>query len=902
MADFTNAGFETGDTTGWNPDVTETCTATVVSTPSPHAGTYSLKLDRTTIGYAWVYQNVSTTDTTLKFWLNVISKDEDADFFVTASDADDNTVTKNLSDLGYESGWTLADVSIATLTNRSSPVRFDFYIAGALLDEPGQITVLLDDVDLDSPGVIPAATLATATSMSGELHGTALALSATMATGTTITPLLHADKKLAATLATGTNLHSDAGSIGVPVQLAATMATSTTLTPKLSALLHFDNRQTLNFDTGSVAFTVGQTISSTTATYQFVSGSTEFTVGETITGATTGFHGVLLAYTVTFDDWGGGTATGTIQIAGQNGTFNYGEILNGSVSGNDCATAISRIALTTYSGVIESIVVESGTWGGGDAAGTLILTGVLGTVVNNATLTDGAGGAALVAGAAEYAGPYIVSWTVEKGIENPYGTATIVLDGVEAVTSCASYKDTELICKDHEGTDQSVFFGFVPDSGVQSDYDQDTTTVTAYDYGWYLANQRVPTEHLSSVTWDGTNEKITYYEPSVMVTYLLGGSLWQWTTGIYPLYIIPVPDWTVSTPAKGWAWDRTYTIFQAIKEMESYLNYVWGTYYYNGMYQAGYFCPLADIDTYSGAPAAVTFTGTTTNDYVMSIRVSRPGSIKYNRVRVIGNRNKRIINFKQGTVNFTAGTVVLDGTTGATATMIGSATVISGSWGAGTAAGYIIISYDRTASFCDGNNLSSVSESGAAVMNGNDQFYALYDVYEPAPKESDGVIGLDERPREYYETLDEECDSTSLIEARRDDLYTYHCNSDSNDYTVVLADRCDLRLWQKIKFIGYAQIPEEWMRITHIRYENTFEQGMLVTVTCQNDAYLTAGRRLRKSGVNTDADDIKKIVEALIEKKIKVGGCDILKVEGEGITIEMENGEVTTTSRSPTAL
>ncbi|MBC8228940.1 hypothetical protein H8E77_05250 [bacterium] len=68
------------------------------------------------------------------------------------------------------------------------------------------------------------------------------------------------------------------------------------------------------------------------------SGSVEFTVGETLTGATSAHTGVVVAYHLTSGTWGGGDAAGTVYAKQASGAF-QAEDLNGSTGGANMASA-----------------------------------------------------------------------------------------------------------------------------------------------------------------------------------------------------------------------------------------------------------------------------------------------------------------------------------------------------------------------------------------------------------------------------------------------------------------------------------------------------------------------------------------------------------------------------------
>lgn len=73
-------------------------------------------------------------------------------------------------------------------------------------------------------------------------------------------------------------------------------------------------------------------------TLDFDSGSVEPQVGETLTGATSGAVGKVISVTVTGGTWGGGNAEGSIELGAVTGTFQDNENIDGSVGGANMLT------------------------------------------------------------------------------------------------------------------------------------------------------------------------------------------------------------------------------------------------------------------------------------------------------------------------------------------------------------------------------------------------------------------------------------------------------------------------------------------------------------------------------------------------------------------------------------
>ena len=571
----------------------------------------------------------------------------------------------------------------------------------------------------------------------------------------------------------------------------------------------------------------------------FTAGSSEFQVGETVTGDTSGATGTVIAVDVTSGSWAGSDAAGTILIEDVEGVFEDGEDLNGSVSGDD------------------------------------------------ATEADGS---------QERITPKVVSKAVWKGINDVYWTAHVDLYGLYAYTANANYRELLVSMVDHLGASNEIFNGFVPLQGLVQNPGENITSLTAFSHSWYLANQYVPDAWRGTAIWNtyGATGYLTFYEPSVIVTGLLGGALYNLVTGIRPTYINTVTDWgTSDRPERGFAWRPSASKWDAIQEICDYLGYafdvIWNP---TNRRQDGSFCDIADIDTYMGIPAAVTFAHDASPGYVLNVHKEKRGTEQINRVRVQGRRNKRILHFVTGTTEFTAADTVVDGGTGATATII-SCTLTAGAWD-GTGVGYLIISYDRTGDYLDGNTIISTLGAGwgEAVMQGNSVPYELYDEY-PYYIESAEVSNEDgDRPRERFFELEDEWDSTPLIQAKCQEYYDLF-SLDASNYTVTWRDRCDLRLWQKVKLIGFSDIPEDWMRIVHIRYEERDAGNVIVTAVLNNADYVMSQRKMRRSLKPDDVSAIEAMIQAILDKNLKVDDATVLKVDGEYYSVELVDGQIT---------
>lgn len=575
----------------------------------------------------------------------------------------------------------------------------------------------------------------------------------------------------------------------------------------------------------------------------FDGGSSEIIVGETVTGATSGATGTVTLVVVTGGTWGGGDAEGYILIDTASGVFENNEEIDGSTSGNDAVEVNGDMTRITPK------VIEKSCW---------------------------------------------------KSIDEVYWQASLLLDGLYAFSDVAGFKELYIDMPDHTATSQRVFYGFIPNQGIVQNPADNTTRLTAYSHAYNLANQFIPDEYRDTVEWvpSGASGYVTFSDPSVPITAFLGGALWNLTTGIQPQNILTITDWgTSDIPIRGFAWGPEVNKWQAIQEMADYCGYVFEVLYDSSLEHAvAEFCAVDDIDTYIGTPAAVTFDKDDAAKYVLNVSKERRGTEMINRVRVQGRRNKRILNFVDGVTEFTAGHTVVDGLTGAEATII-SCTKTAGAWG-GTAIGYLIISYDRTGDFVHDSTIIDALGAGfgQATMQGNSVIYETYDECTHSV-ESPAVTNLEERARERFFQLEEEYDSTPLIEAKCLAYYDMYA-LDPTPYNVTFRDRCDLRLWQKVKLTSFTEIPEDWMRIVSIRYTQRSGGAVDVSCTLNNADYVIAQRKMRRSLKNNDVTEIEKIVKAILAKKeVKVG--EAMKVQGEGITIELQDGGRVVVGRAP---
>lgn len=136
----------------------------------------------------------------------------------------------------------------------------------------------------------------------------------------------------------------------------------------------------------------------------FTNGNQAPSVGDILTGATSGVRGTVVAVYLQSGSWGSGDAAGKIYLKAVDerlsfntgsGAFTVGQTVTGASSG--------------ATGIIIAVVVTSGSWGGGDAAGYLVIRGGNGynyTISPSENITDPLGGLAKATGDGSAKAPF----------------------------------------------------------------------------------------------------------------------------------------------------------------------------------------------------------------------------------------------------------------------------------------------------------------------------------------------------------------------------------------------------------------------------------------------------------------------------------------------------------------
>lgn len=161
--------------------------------------------------------------------------------------------------------------------------------------------------------------------------------------------------------------------------------------------------------------------------------------------------------------------------------------------------------------------------------------------------------------------------------------------------------------------------------------------------------------------------------------------------------------------------------------------------------------------------------------------------------------------------------------------------------------------------------------------------------------ETPDVTNGDEIPVEFVESSGA-FTTAAQVQARAEELLDYF-STEAKTYTVVLKNRVDLELLQKVRFIGWTEIPETSMRIISIAYtidDATATKKVQIQVT--SETKLSQIRRMYR-GMNPDP---LSEAEALFDVKAAsmpgndVGTITAINDDGTEATVLLEDGRTVT--------
>lgn len=877
-----NGTFETGDFTGWDT----LGDGYSVQTITKRSGSYAAKLESSGAeDEAGISQNIDATDVvSITVWYNVTSLSGTAQFRILLYDG---TTTVPVTIEAATSGWastTFDDEDIALLTDREGygidiQIYADTYSAGE------SCIGFVDDVSAEIPNYIAlSGTGSTASTGIGPINGTALELAGTGATASTGTGLICGVYLVLA--GTGATASTGTGRVSRYVALVGTGATDTTADAILKLFLDIENHQVLSFD----------------------SGSTAFTIGETLTGGTSGATGTVISTVLTGGTWGGGNAAGTVILGDVVGSFIDNEHLNGSVSGVNAGDANRTLSYTgpkvirkTVSKGIDDIY----------ATATITCRGIYG-VSEVANFRE-----------VEVLLPNYLTGALDEqiflGVVPDFGTSHSAANDTTTITAVGhmwylanrQMPDNYLSNASWNATDEIIEYA-EPSVGVTTLFGganwntlcginpQHIVPVSEWGFpipvkGW-VWNKSVKRwesirelceylDHFCETMYDGTLTPKGVFAPLANIDDYVPDPV-TFDVDDDPGYVISInkkaqgsqkPSLVTVTGARNY---RIIKFSDGVNEFtaDNKLDLIDLATFTNGsdiVTTYGYLSSKLNVgdliydstnDTYEDAVAIAAIN---LDKITLASNYAGTGGAGWN-------------NLSKLTEGYGS---ILDGGTGAEAFII-SFSVTSGSWAGDDAAGTLVIMPDRTGSFVAGNSIIDTRGStyGSAKAASNDEFYELYDYYTYSYPTTEPV-----RAVEYFENCPDGIDSGPLIEDYAQDLYTF-LQLDNNEYTVVFNKRSDLRLWQKVKVTGFDEIPEEWMRIVHINYEDESAK-VIVICTLKNSGYVLSAAKMKRTARYSDEAALEAMIKKYLDTHLAIDDAEIIATEGEGYTAEIINGK-----------
>lgn len=221
--------------------------------------------------------------------------------------------------------------------------------------------------------------------------------------------------------------------------------------------------------------------------------------------------------------------------------------------------------------------------------------------------------------------------SVSKAVSDDIWAMSATIDGYQVLNTDV-LRHATFATTDHNGVSRSIFAGIIPKSAPVIKHNNNKTTLTGFDYAWYLAHQKVQSEY---------QHNTASVNPADVITGILGGDNWEETTGIMPYKINQVAGWGTTLNSRVFDFTVGMTKKEAIAKICNYCRYVFMVKWVvvEGVATpAAYFISEDDIDTELDLPDPVTFTYP--DPFLAdSIKPVIKGDERYNRVTVIGRNN-----------------------------------------------------------------------------------------------------------------------------------------------------------------------------------------------------------------------------------------------------------------------
>lgn len=153
-------------------------------------------------------------------------------------------------------------------------------------------------------------------------------------------------------------------------------------------------------------------------------------------------------------------------------------------------------------------------------------------------------------------------------------------------------------------------------------------------------------------------------------------------------------------------------------------------------------------------------------------------------------------------------------------------------------------------------------------------------------EESAAVTAGEEKPIEYFFS-DAKLTSQAKVDAKATSLYSILNGISATTYNATLTNRYDLRLLQKVKFMGYSDVAETDMRIISITYQRILNDNKVLIEFAADQSFSNLNllaRYLEADPIQTQQQVINDTVQGLAN--LSIG--KVTAIDGSVATVELE--------------
>lgn len=154
--------------------------------------------------------------------------------------------------------------------------------------------------------------------------------------------------------------------------------------------------------------------------------------------------------------------------------------------------------------------------------------------------------------------------------------------------------------------------------------------------------------------------------------------------------------------------------------------------------------------------------------------------------------------------------------------------------------------------------------------------------------ESAEVTAGDEKPIEYLH-IDEKLIAQVDVDAKATELYNILHDIPATTYNATLTNRYDLCLLQKVKFVGYSDIPEIEMRIITISYQRILNNDSVAIGFTADQSFNNL--RLLGRYISDSVQTQKQIINDTIKGIANLQIGTVTAIDGNVATIDLERSE-----------